>query len=112
MARDICECYNSDGTCYQDDNRCDLRCDHYTDAEYLYAKGYRKASDVARGIFAEIEEMLNMQAKIVCETRGKYREIDEPMLSFIAMLDGRIYSLRVVEEHIAKLKKKWTEGEG
>lgn len=77
----------------------------------IYEKGYRKASDVAREIFEEIEEMLNLQAKIVCETRDKYRETDEPLLSFIAMLDGRIYSLRVVEEHIAELKKKYTEGE-
>ena len=77
----------------------------------LYDKGYRKASDVAREIFEEIEELLNLQAKIVCETRDKYRETDEPMLSFIAMLDGRIYSLRVVEEHIDELKKKYTESE-
>ena len=67
--------------------------------------------EVAREIFEEIEEMLNLQAKIVCETRDKYKETDEPMLSFIAMLDGRIYSLRVVEEHIAELKKKYTESE-
>ena len=64
-----------------------------------------------REIFEEIEEMLNLQAKIVCKTRDKYRETDEPMLSFIATLDGRIYSLRVVEEHIAELKKKYTESE-
>jgi hypothetical protein len=81
-------------------------------AKYLYNAGYRKASDVAREIFEEIEEMLNLQAKIVCETRGKYSETDEPLLSFIAMLDGRIYSLRVVEEHIAELKKKYTENKG
>ena len=79
------------------------------DAENLYNAGYRKASEVAREIFEEIEEMLNLQAKIVCETRDKYRETDQPMLSFIAMLDGRIYSLRVIEEHISELKKKYTE---
>ena len=84
-------------------------CERIMQAEKLTAKGYRKADDVAREIFEEIEEMLNLQAKIVCETRDKYRETDEPMLSFIAMLDGRIYSLRVVEEHIAELKKKYTE---
>ena len=43
--------------------------------------------------------------------RENAREADEHMLSFLAMLDGRIYSLRVVEEHIAELKKKYT-GEG
>lgn len=42
MARDICECYNNDGTCYQDDKPCDLRCEHMTEAQFLYDKGYRK----------------------------------------------------------------------
>ena len=72
--------------------------------EAAFKNGYKEA---AKEIFKAIEEMLNLQAKIVCETRGKYRETDEPMLSFIAMLDGRIYSIRVVEEHIAELKKKY-----
>ena len=42
MARDICECYNNDGTCYQDDMPCDLKCEHMTEAQFLYDKGYRK----------------------------------------------------------------------
>jgi hypothetical protein len=42
MARDICECFNNDGTCYQDDRLCDCKCDSFTDAQYLYEKGYRK----------------------------------------------------------------------
>jgi hypothetical protein len=83
----------------------------YQTVKNLSKMGYRKSSEVAREIFEEIEELLNLQAKIVCETRDKYRETDEPILSFIAMLDGRIYSLRVVEEHIAELKKKYTESE-
>ncbi|MEE1356562.1 MAG: hypothetical protein UHG68_03240, partial [Clostridia bacterium] len=45
MARDICECYNDDGICYQDDKPCDLKCDHFTDAQYLYEKGYRKQKE-------------------------------------------------------------------
>ena len=44
MARDICECY-SNGTCYQDDRPCDLKCESMTDAQYLYKKGYRKQSE-------------------------------------------------------------------
>ena len=91
------------------DERGVTKVDAKTTAEGLYNAGYRKASEVAREIFEEIEEMLNLQAKIVCETRNKYSETDEPLLSFIAMLDGRIYSLRVIEEHIAELKKKYTE---
>ncbi len=80
-------------------------------ARHLYVtKGYRKASEVAREIFAEIEELLNVQTKIACETRDKHKETFEPNLSFLAMLDGRIYSLRVVEEHITELKKKYEGG--
>lgn len=42
MARDICECYCNDGTCFQDDMPCDLKCEHMTEAQFLYDKGYRK----------------------------------------------------------------------
>jgi hypothetical protein len=60
MAKDMCE-YYYEGTCYQDKKPCDCKCDIFTDAQYLYAKGYRKASDVAREIFAEIDELLKSQ---------------------------------------------------
>lgn len=43
MAHDMCE-YYYEGTCYQDKKPCDLRCESMTDAQYLYAKGYRKVS--------------------------------------------------------------------
>ena len=89
---------------------CDLTTCVHCMAEILYEKGYRKSSEVAREIFEEIEELLNLQAKIVCKTRADYKETDKPMLSFVAELDGRLYSLRVIEEHIAELKKKYTEG--
>jgi hypothetical protein len=46
MARDICECYNNDGICYQDDMPCDLRCEHMTEAQFLYDKGYRKHNEM------------------------------------------------------------------
>ena len=81
--------------------------DYHWLAIEVYKAGYCKASDVAREIFEEIEELLNLQTKIACETRDKHKETFEPNLSFLAMLDGRIYSLRVVEEHIAELKKKY-----
>ena len=58
MAKDLCECYNCDGTCYQDDKPCDLKCDEYTNAQYLYEKGYRKSSDIAREIIADFREMI------------------------------------------------------
>ena len=57
MARDICECFNNDGTCYQDDKLCDCKCDSFTDAQYLYEKGYRKQSEgkwILTGTFKSI----------------------------------------------------------
>ena len=42
MARDLCECYNEDGTCSQDDSPCDFKCEYSTEALYLFGKGYRK----------------------------------------------------------------------
>ena len=104
ITRVWCEIDNSCGSCHWETcNECLAEC--------LYKAGYRKASDVVEEIFAEIEELLNLQTKIACETRDKHKETFEPNLSFLAMLDGRIYSLRVVEEHIADLKRKY-ESEG
>lgn len=120
IMNECCNRYDEQGNhlgnkCYEceewsDDNHC---CCSYNvkEAEALYNADYRKASDVAEEIFAEIEEMLNMQAIIVCQTRESASAEDEPMLSYLAMLDGRIYSLRVVEERIAELKKKYKGSE-
>ena len=55
MAKDMCE-YYYEGTCYQDKKPCDCKCEIFTDAQYLYSKGYRKSTDVARKIFAEIDK--------------------------------------------------------
>ena len=53
MARDLCErCDN--GICFFDKKPCDLKCEEYTNARYLYEKGYRKASEVAGKIIGEI----------------------------------------------------------
>lgn len=108
MAREICSEYDCIIPCQSCAYYGYANCRDVKSAEKLYNAGYRKTADVAEEIFAEIEELLNLQAKIVCETRGKYSETDKPMLSFIATLDGRLYSLRVIEEHIAELKKKYT----
>ena len=88
MARDICEHYNSDGTCYHDGKPCDFKCEGFTDAQYLYEKGYRKASDVAEEIFAEIEEYM------------------------LPALIGNKFPAKVINpDKFAELKKKYTEGE-
>ena len=41
MARDICEHFY-EGNCYLDKKTCDCKCAEFKDAQYLYAKGYRK----------------------------------------------------------------------
>ena len=43
IARDICESCH-DGVCYCDKKPCDLKCEFFTEAQYLYGKGYRKQS--------------------------------------------------------------------
>ena len=57
-------------------------------AKALYNAGYRKASDVAREIFEEIDDLLT-----------RYR---------IATYGGHFYSMDMNEEY-AELKKKYTE---
>ena len=54
MARIMCNCYDS-GDCKMHGNSCDLKCISGFNALGLYNAGYRKASDVAEEIFAEIE---------------------------------------------------------
>ena len=109
-AADVCPLFKEYGSCEKCDEEIDINddpCIYQIMAKLFLEKDYRKASDIATEIFEEIEEMLNMQAIIVCETRKTVMKADEPPLSYMAMLDGRIYSIRVVEEHIAELKKKY-----
>ena len=63
----------------------------------LYDNGYRKASEVAEEIFAEIEKML----------------INEHIESFKALDDTWIHRFKEsLFIELNKLKKKYTEGEG
>ena len=64
MARDLCEYYNRDGTCYQDDKPCDFKCAEYTNAQYLYEKGYRK----------QIEGKWRSELQKRCDWRGKKQQ--------------------------------------
>lgn len=66
-------------------------------AGHLYRNGYRKASDVAAEIFAEIELLLS--ANMSGEFRGDSVEWFD------------YYELHLAED-IAKLKKKFTEVQG
>ena len=57
IACDLCECMPY-VVCDENLHTCES-CKNKEMAEYLYNAGYRKASDVAREIFAEIERQLN-----------------------------------------------------
>ena len=72
----------------------------YNLSEHLADKGYRKASEVAREIFEEIEKLLREnQFTLIPPYRS---EITDWKTVFRLKLAG----------DIAELKKKYTEGEG
>ena len=66
-------------------------------AIHLAAKGYRKADDVAREIFEEIEEILDRHSI-------SYLKVGE--------ICGEHYYDGVMQFDIFELKKKYTESEG
>ena len=101
MARDLCECYNCDGTCYQDKKPCDLKCDEYTNAQYLYSKGYRKASEVAREIFEEIE-------RAFFKYYDSHVTYSSPNLPY-HLREAVGFSLNEMFMKVAELKKKYLE---
>lgn len=93
----------------------ELNCEDYlhyrTMAETFYNAGYRKASEVAEEIFAEIEENLNNLIRYYKEKRKYVTEVE------YSELEQRYCDIKIktFEERllkIAKLKKKYTEGEG
>ena len=77
-------------------------------ARYAYSKGYRKASEVAREIFEEIEKKVKMSIAIHLEELNKELIIDTPLYD---RHSGIIFALRGAEDYLAELKKKYTEGE-
>ena len=72
-------------------------------ASLLHHKGYRKATDVAREIFEEIERFLYMHFRICKE------EIGNDKTNYVK---GRLELNSQIEALIAELKKKYTEGDG
>jgi hypothetical protein len=101
MARTICNCYNS-GYCKMHGNSCDLKCRSGWNALGIYKAGYRKASEVAREIFEEIERAFFDYDKSLSQ---------DPMLSAIVRTTATL-AINDMFCKIAKLKKKYTEGEG
>ena len=75
-------------------------------AKALYDAGYRKASEVAREIFEEIEK-IRLKEIHRCETfRERENEVYERKY-----WEGGYNSLRQLSYWLAELKKKYTEGE-
>ena len=72
------------------------------DAESLYNAGYRQASDVAREIFAEIEEIrLRQIRKNEFFRNGSTEEMERKFY------EGAEWGLRQLSHWIAELKKKY-----
>ena len=86
MAQCLCE-WNRGTLCILDDKDCDLQCTYGKLANKLTAKGYRKSTDVAEEIFAEIDTLIVRR-----------------MIADSPFIDDRLI------RDIAKLKKKYTEG--
>ena len=72
----------------------------------LYNAGYRKASDVAREIFEEIEEEIKLALEINKEEKDK---LINSFFSFslLRSLDSKIEVLQAASKFIAKLKMKY-----
>ena len=72
--------------------------------------GYRKADEVAREIFEEIDRMLEEEYVHIEKCKEKARDDD-----VFCELDGELCGLDMAQSLIAELKKKYitkTEGEG
>ena len=76
-------------------------------AKELYAKGYRKASEVAREIFEEIEKFLVENISAISTSRKS-----GDALATHYFYEGEIHALEFLLYKNAELKKKYTEGEG
>lgn len=92
MAKDLCDIDCKGMKC----NVCDsYGCEYRMQAEALYNAGYRKSTDLAEEIFAEIEVLIEKECIVITDECGR---------------DG--YAKHGVHYALAKLRKKHTEGEG
>lgn len=102
MARTMCGGANDD--CIECNTHCGI-CEFWTEASILYNAGYRKASDVAREIFAEIEqEICNIEYTV-----SPYKHTHIPVETMVEVCNWILQ--KCIPEKIAELKKKYAEGE-
>lgn len=112
MAKDMCE-YYYEGTCYQDKKPCDCKCEIFTDAQYLYAKGYRKAADVAREIIDDVKETLldyhlQENKKYLNSQSKTKKQFDIETARYRAITDTVKFAIATLDE----LKNKYESEEG
>lgn len=105
MAHDMCE-YFYEGTCYQDKKAGDCKCDIFTDAEYLYGKGYRKASDVKSAICAAIQKDFSLAIK----------RLEKAKLNLIGDMriyaDGKLSAYKSILSDLPRIIGLYKESEG
>ena len=99
MAKTVC---HLDRTC--DECMTSFECKAMMYAKRFYNAGYRKASEVAREIFAEIEEIrLRQIRKSDFFRNGSTEEMERKFY------EGAEWGLRQLSHWFAELKKKYTE---
>ena len=82
-------------------------------AESLYNAGYRKASEVAKEIFEEIDREICLALESNYKARNRRQMIVIPHGSstfdreFIEYVSGKIDALRGINDFFAELKKKY-----
>jgi hypothetical protein len=98
MAKVLCGDYGECKKCTLSNPECENPCMIREDCEMLYNQGYRKASDVAREIFEEIERFLYMHFRFCKE------EIGNDDTEYVK---GRLELNTQIQNLIAELKKKY-----
>ena len=104
MAQCLCE-WNRGTLCILDDKDCDLQCTYGKLANKLIAKGYRKSTDVAEEIFAEIEKNIDVELSII----QKIINAKGGRANGKTVLLAKTEMFIEAKKFIAELKKKYTE---
>ena len=75
-------------------------------ARELYAKGYRKASEVAEEIFAEIEKEIELALDSNYKVKRDAEDMNYGLINYV---EGKIHCLRGLLGFLDELKEKYTE---
>lgn len=102
MAKDLCRT----DTCEikKIGKPCNHRCKAHIYAARAIDKGYRKASDVAEEIIADLENGIDELLKVYTEVRNREFMTDNPT----EYTSGKVDAYWSVKVRLAELKKKYT----